>query len=182
MLVPNATVIVALLATGAIVGVISGIVGIGGGILVIPILMIAFGFPQARANGTSLAMLLPPIGIFAAMNYWRAGNVDVGYAALLALGFAAGAYFGAKAVNSGWINPNGLWILFSIMLLYVAGRMLFRTGGRARAAIEITSLMAAFLMSYLVMRLLGQKLKRMPNWPEEYRKRQHLPFDYDYEI
>ena len=182
MLIPNATVFVALLATGAIVGTISGIVGIGGGILVIPILMMAFGFSQARANGTSLAMLLPPIGIFAAMTYWRAGNVDVAYAALMALGFAAGAYFGAKAVNAGWINPDGLRILFSAMLLYVAGRLLFRSGGRAGAAIEIALLIAAFLMSYVLMRLLGRKLKRMLNWPEEYRKRQHLPFDYDYEI
>lgn len=172
----------ALLLVGVLVGTISGMVGIGGGILVIPILMIAFGFSQAKANGTSLAMLLPPIGIFAVLAYGRADNIDWGYALLLAVGFAAGAYLGARLVNSRWINPVGLRILFSVLLLYVAGRMLFRTGGRARAALETTFLMGAFLVSYVVMRLLGQKLKRMPNWPETYRKRQNEPFDYDYEI
>jgi len=149
---------------------------------VIPILVIGFGFSQARANGTSLAMLLPPIGFFAALSYWRAGNVDVTYALLLAIGFAIGAYIGAKLVNAGIISPNGLRIMFSILLLYVAGRMLFRPGGRARAGVETTLLIVAFMGSYAVMRLLGQKLKRMPNWPQEYRKRQHLPYDYDYEI
>jgi len=69
-----------------------------------------------------------------------------------------------------------------VLLLYVAGRMLFRTGGRARAALETALLMGAFLCSYAVMRLLGHKLKRMPNWPEVYRQRQREPFDYDYEI
>jgi len=176
------SVIVALLLVGVLVGAISGMVGIGGGIVVIPILMIAFGFTQAKANGTSLAMLLPPIGIFAVLAYWRANNVDWNYALLLAVGFAAGAYLGARLVNSGWINPVGLRILFSVLLLYVAGRMLFRTGGRARAALETALLMGAFLLSYVVMRLLGQKLKRTPNWPEVYRQRQHEPFDYDYEI
>jgi len=176
------SIIVAVLLVGLLVGTISGMVGIGGGVLVIPILMIAFGFPQAKANGTSLAMLLPPIGIFAVLSYWRAGNIDWAFAMLLAVGFAAGAYLGAKVINCGWINPVGLRILFSVLLLYVAGRMLFRTGGRARAALETALLMGAFLCSYVVMRLLGHKLKRMPNWPEVYRQRQHEPFDHDYEI
>jgi hypothetical protein len=179
---PGFSVALALLAIGLIIGVVSGMVGIGGGILVIPLLMIGFGFSQAKANGTSMAMLLPPIGLFAVMNYWRANNVDWPSAAFLAVGFATGAYFGAMAVNTGRINPTALRILFSILLLYIAGRMLFRSGGRARAALETTFLIAAFIVSYVVMRLLGHKLKRMPNWSEEYRKREHLPAEYDYEI
>jgi uncharacterized membrane protein YfcA len=179
---PGLTVAILLLVVGLLVGIISGMVGIGGGILVIPILMIAFGFSQTKANGTSMAMLLPPIGIFAVMSYWRASNVDLAYAAFLAVGFAIGAYIGAMAVNSGRINEVALRILFSIVLLYVAGRMLFRPGGRARAALEITLLIASFLISYVVMRLLGQKLNRVPNWSEEYRKRRHMALDYDYEI
>jgi uncharacterized membrane protein YfcA len=116
------------------------------------------------------------------MSYWRASNVDWASAMILAVGFAAGAYFGAIAVNSGRINPTALRILFSILLLYVAGRMLFRTGGRARAAMETTLLIAAFMISYVIMRLFGQRLKRMPNWPDEYRKRENLPAEHDYEI
>jgi hypothetical protein len=179
---PGSTVVLSLLFIGVLVGTISGMVGIGGGILVIPALMIVFGFSQAKANGTSMAMLLPPIGLFAVMNYWRAINVDLAYAAFLAVGFAIGAYVGAMAVNSGRINPIALRILFSVLLLYVAGRMLFRTGGRARAALETTFLIVAFVLSYVAMRLLGQKLKRMPNWSEEYRKRQYAPSDCDYDI
>jgi uncharacterized membrane protein YfcA len=129
-----------------------------------------------------MAMLLPPIGIFAVLNYWRANNVDWTSAGLLAVGFAAGAYFGAMIVNSGRIHPTALRILFSILLLYVAGRMLFRTGGRARAALETAALMAAFLASYVTMRVLGHKLHRKPNWPEEYRDRVKTSATFDYEI
>ena len=182
MPLPGLSVAIMLLPVGVIVGAISGMVGIGGGILVIPVLMIAFGFSQAKANGTSMAMLLPPIGIFAVLKYWDAHNVSLPYATFLAIGFAAGAYIGTIAVNSGWINPVALRVMFSVVLLYVAGRMLFRTGGRARAALETTLLTAAFVVRHVVMRLLGQRLNRMPNWSEEYRKRQHVSLDCDYEI
>ena len=87
-----------LIFVGFAIGTFSGMVGIGGGILVIPVLMFYFGFSQARANGTSLAMLLPPIGIFAVLAYWRAGNIDWATAGLLAVGFACGAYVGARLV------------------------------------------------------------------------------------
>src|ERR1700761_6295767 len=89
------------LSVGVAIGTASGLVGIGGGTLVIPVLMVGFGFTQAQANGTSLAMLLPPIGLFAVMAYARAGNVNWSFAALLAIGFAAGAALGGVAVNRG---------------------------------------------------------------------------------
>jgi uncharacterized membrane protein YfcA len=174
---------VALLAAGLFVGVVSGMVGIGGGILVIPILMIGFGFSQPRANGTSMAMLLPPIGIFAVMNYWRSGNVNLPFAAMLAIGFAAGAYFGAALVNSGRINPTVLRVIFAVLLLYVAGRILFRTGGRARATLETLILMGIFVGNYFLMRLIAPRLQRSPRWREDYRKRlEKPPADHDYEI
>ena len=116
-----------LILIGVVIGMVSGCVGIGGGILVIPALMLLFGFTQERANGTSLAMLLPPIGLFAAMSYWRAGNVDVRFALLLAIGFAAGAYFGARAVNLKLINAAAVRMGFVVLLYYVATRMLFQT-------------------------------------------------------
>jgi len=179
---PGTIVAVSLLAVGILIGIISGMVGIGGGILVIPALMVVFGFSQAKANGTSLAMLLPPIGVFAVLSYWRSNNVDLVYAAFLAVGFAAGAYIGAMAVNSGRINPLALRVLFSVLLLYVAGRMLFHTGGHARAAAESTFLAGAAVAGYAVMRLLGQRLKRWPNRPANRPGRPYLPLDYDYEI
>jgi uncharacterized membrane protein YfcA len=172
----------ALVAIGLLIGTLSGMVGIGGGILVIPVLMLFFNFPQARANGTSLAMLLPPIGIFAVLAYWRAGNVDWRYAGLLALGFAAGAYVGARLVNGGWINPVALRVTFALLLAYCAGRVLFRSGGRAGAALETSLLVVGFGLSYLLMRLLGRRWRQAPQWGAIYRRKQTLPLEYDYEI
>src|SRR5580765_8167162 len=86
--------LILLAGVGLLIGVLSGLVGIGGGILVIPVLMIGFAFSQAEANGTSLAMLLPPIGIFAVLTYSRAGYVNWRFALVLAAGFAPGAYLG----------------------------------------------------------------------------------------
>src|SRR3954454_6098013 len=139
------------LLVGLLIGTVSGMVGIGGGVLVIPVLMFGFGFTQAKANGTSMAMLLPPIGVFAVLSYWRAGNIDFRIAAVLAVGFAAGAYVGARLVNSGRINPTALRVLFAVLLLYVAGRVLFRPGGRARSALETSLLVAGFTITYWVM-------------------------------
>jgi uncharacterized membrane protein YfcA len=171
------------LFVGLLIGAISGMVGIGGGVLVIPVLMLGFGFSQARANGTSMAMLLPPIGVFAVLSYWRAGNIDFRFAAVLAVGFAAGAYAGAQLVNTGRVNPTALRVLFSILLLYVAGRMLFRQGGRARAALETAALVLTFSATYAAMRLLGQHWSRAaPNWPDVYRQRRKEPLEHDYEI
>jgi uncharacterized membrane protein YfcA len=180
----NLSTVVLLVLVGLAIGTLSGMVGIGGGVLVIPVLMFFFGFPQARANGTSLAMLLPPIGIFAVLAYWRAGNIDWAYAALLAAGFAAGAHVGARLVNSGAINPVALRVTFALLLLYCAGRVLFRPGGRARAALETSLLVAGFAGTYVVMRLLGRRWSEAPQWGAIYRQKQRLPtpLEYDYEI
>ena len=172
-----------LLLAGLAIGVVGGTVGIGGGVLVIPVLMMGFGFSQARANGTSLAMLLPPIGVFAVLSYWRAGNVDLTAAALLAVGFAAGAFVGAAAVASGWVNPTAVRLLFATLLLYVAGRLLFRAGGQARSALETVALMAAFLGTYAVGRLLGRRWSKVrPDWGAVHRGRVRQSVEYDYEI
>src|ERR1051325_9851829 len=92
------TSVVALIATGIIVGVASGAMGIGGAILLIPILVFGFQFSQARAQGTSIGALVRPIGIFAAIHYYREGLLDVRAAALIAFGFLFGALGGAAIV------------------------------------------------------------------------------------
>ena len=171
-----------LLLIGLGIGIISGMVGIGGGVLIIPLLMFFFGFSQARANGTSLAMLLPPIGIFAVITYWNAGNVDWRFALLLALGFAVGAYVGGMMVNRGLINPTALRVGFALLLIYCAARLLFRPGGQARAALETSLMVAAFAMTYLAMRLLGRRWKRSPDWGAIYRSKRDDSVGYDYEI
>jgi hypothetical protein len=71
------------ITVGLLAGVVSGLVGIGGGVIVIPALIYLFGFSQHIAQGTTLAMLVPPIGILAALTYYRQGYVNLGVAALL---------------------------------------------------------------------------------------------------
>src|SRR5437763_1572018 len=100
-----------MLLAGLAVRVISGMLGIGGGVLVIPVLVGVFGFAHERAVGTSLGMLLPPIGIFAFLDYYRHGNVDLTAAGLLALGFAAGAFFGSLMVNHGVVPSSALRLM-----------------------------------------------------------------------
>src|SRR5882672_10514419 len=80
---------------GVVVGAISGVVGIGGGILFIPALIWFFHMNQVKAQGTSLGALLAPVGIFAFYEYYRKGNADLRIALLLAAGFVVGGYFGA---------------------------------------------------------------------------------------
>ena len=81
---------------GLLTGVLSGMVGVGGGIILVPALIFFFGFSQHMAQGTSTAMLLPPIGILAAWTYYKNGYVDVRAAALICAGFILGGLFGAK--------------------------------------------------------------------------------------
>jgi uncharacterized membrane protein YfcA len=169
-----------LITIGLGIGAISGMVGIGGGVLVIPALMILFGFTQQKANGTSLAMLLPPIGILAVLSYARAGNVNWVVAGLLALGFFFGAHFGAWIVNRGWIHPTAMRLTFALFLIYVAASLLFRTGGRARAALETSLMVGGFALTYTLMRLLGRKWMKTPSWSETYRnKLRYGPYDYE---
>ena len=171
-----------LLLIGLAIGIVSGMVGIGGGMLVIPLLMFFFGFSQAKANGTSLAMLLPPIGIFAVVEYWKAGNVDWRFALLLAFGFAVGAYIGAAIVNHGWINPTALRVGFALLLIYCAARLLFRHGGQARSALETSLMVTGFALMYAMMRLLGRRWRRAPDWGLIYRAKLDDSVGYDYEI
>ena len=101
---------------GVFVGVLSGLMGIGGGIVLVPGLMLLFGFSQPEAQGTSLAVLIPPIGLFAALVYYQHGYVRLPVVGWIALGFIVGALIGAKLVPS--IPPTALRIAFGLLLLY----------------------------------------------------------------
>src|ERR1700749_5050482 len=109
------------LLVGLVVGVVSGIVGIGGGILFIPALVWLFGMNQHKAQGTSLGALLAPIGIFAFLEYYRNGNADLRIAILLAAGFVVGGYFGA--VGAQYISEVWLRRGFGVKLLAVGGHL-----------------------------------------------------------
>ena len=105
---------------GLLVGVLSGIVGIGGGIMIVPALVYLFHMSQHKAQGTSLTALLAPVGALAFWEYYKAGNVDLKAGLLIALGFLVGGYFG------------GLWAqhLSEIVLRRVFGTLLVMIGIR----------------------------------------------------
>lgn len=84
------------LLIGAFTGAVAGVFGIGGGVFVIPAMVYLFGFSQKMATGTSLGMLLPPIGLLAFLQFYKAGYVSVPAAALLVVGFLAGSYLSAS--------------------------------------------------------------------------------------
>lgn len=95
----------------------------GGGIIIIPALVFLLGMSQHMAQGTSLAVMLPPIGLLAAYNYYRAGAVDLKYAAVIAVAFLLGGYFGSKiALN---IPVDTLKRVFGIFLLLMGLQMVF---------------------------------------------------------
>lgn len=86
-------------AIGLLGGISAGLFGIGGGVILVPALIYWAGFSQHMATGTSIAVLLPPIGLAAALEYYRHGNVDLRAAVILAVGMFVGAWFGAYAAN-----------------------------------------------------------------------------------
>lgn len=117
----------ALFAVGLMTGVIGGLFGVGGGELFIPLLVYLFGFSQHQAQGTSLAVLLPPIGLLAAVRYYRAGYVDFPTAGLLALGFFLGASVGAIIATR--MHGDLLRRIFGAFLLLVSLHMMFGRHG-----------------------------------------------------
>ena len=146
----------ALLATGLVVGAISGVLGIGGAIVLVPVLMFGFGFSQARAQGTSIGALIPPIGIFAAMQYYRNGLLDVRAAALIALGFVFGALGGATVVP--FVPQAWLKRIFATLLVYVAAQLLFADPNKKMgAALPGAIAMGMLWVAYGVRRALGKK-------------------------
>jgi len=112
-----------MLLVGLVVGMVSGVVGIGGGVLFVPALIWLVGMDQHKAQGTSLGALLAPVGLFAFFEYYRKGNADLHVAMLLAAGFLVGGYFGA--VGAQHIPEIWLRRIFALTLVAVGGRMWF---------------------------------------------------------
>jgi uncharacterized membrane protein YfcA len=115
--------IILLIAIGLVSGVASGLFGIGGGILIIPALVYFAGFSQHAATGTSLAILLPPVGLAAVIEYYRHGHVDLKTAAIIAAALFAGGWVGA--VIAGRISGPYLKLGFAMFVLCMGLYMLF---------------------------------------------------------
>ncbi len=114
--------IMLLLVLGIVAGLLSGLLGIGGGIIIVPALVFLFGFSQHLAQGTTLALMVPPIGILAAWMYYKQGNVDLSAAALICIGFVVGSLFGAKFASA--VPDLVLKRIFGVLFLAVSVRMI----------------------------------------------------------
>ena len=114
-----------LLCIGLLAGIASGFVGIGGGMIIVPALVFGLGLNQHMAQGTSLAMMIPPIGILAVMSYYKAGQIQLEYAGILALTFVLGAWMGSKWALR--INPSVVRLVFGLLMLFAAGRLILRS-------------------------------------------------------
>jgi uncharacterized membrane protein YfcA len=114
--------IVGFIVLGLAAGVLAGLAGVGGGIIIVPLLVFAFGFTQHMAQGTSLAVLIPPVGLLAMLKYYKAGDVNLKAAALIAAGILIGSVFGAKIALD--LPQATLKKLFGVVLLLASMRYL----------------------------------------------------------
>jgi uncharacterized membrane protein YfcA len=111
------------LLLGLIAGVLSGVIGIGGGVIIVPALIFLFGLSQHQAQGTTLALMIPPIGLLAAWTYYKQGYADLKIAAFICLGFFFGSWVGAKIATD--LSNMVLEKIFGIALLLIALKMIF---------------------------------------------------------
>lgn len=111
------------LLLGLFAGILSGVVGIGGGVIIVPALLFLFGFSQHMAQGTTLALMVPPIGILAAWTYYQNGYVDIKVAIYIAIGFFIGGLLGAKFAVM--LSNTALKKIFAVVLFLIGAKMLF---------------------------------------------------------
>ena len=119
----NPTTLLILVAIGLVAGFLGGMIGLGGAIILIPALVLFLAMDQRMAQGTTIAIMLPPIGLFSAYNYYKAGYVNIKYALVIAIVFMIGGYLGSKlALN---VPVPVLKKIFAIVLGLVAVKMIF---------------------------------------------------------
>lgn len=117
------TTILLLLLTGLLAGLLSSMVGIGGGLIIVPALILLFGLDQKTAQGTSLALLLLPLGIGGVFVYYKAGHVRWSYSLIMACTFVAGSYIGATFIK--YMNTEMVKKLFALFMIIMGIKYLF---------------------------------------------------------
>ena len=118
----NSTLLI-LLSIGLGAGLLSGFVGIGGGVVIVPALVFLLGLSQHEAQGTSLFVLVMPVVFLALTNYWKTGNVNWKYGLIIAIAFIIGGYFGSKL--SLKLSPQIVKLVFGLLMAYVSFQLIF---------------------------------------------------------
>lgn len=118
----DASTIAILLTIGLLAGMLSGMIGVGGGIVIVPALVFFLGFSQHEAQGSSLGLLMFPVGILAVMNYYKAGHIDFRVVGIMCLAFIAGGWLGSKVSLS--LPADTIKKFFAVILFYTAFKML----------------------------------------------------------
>ena len=111
------------LVLGLIAGILSGLIGIGRGIIIVPALVFLFGLSQHQAQGTTLALMVPPIGLLAALTYYNRGYVNLKIAAFVCIGFFVGGFIGANIATG--LSSRVLEKVFGVALFLIAIKMIF---------------------------------------------------------
>ena len=158
------------LSIGLAVGLVSGSVGIGGGILMVPALMWLCDFKPGKAAGTTLAVLVVPALLPAAWEYYIRGNVDVKAALFIAMAFAVGAYAGAVLRHKPFMPEELLRLCLGLIMMYVAFNLIVMSDSQAaKAAAGVIATAAAWLV-FLGLRSLGKRSLARPKLQEEIRR------------
>jgi uncharacterized membrane protein YfcA len=116
---------IGVLVLGLVAGVFGGMFGIGGGLVMVPGMVLLLGFDDKKAVGTSLATILLPVGILGVLEHYRAGNIDMKIAALLGAGFVLGSFGGAAFVNQSYIDKRTFKLMYAVFLLLIAAKYIY---------------------------------------------------------
>jgi uncharacterized membrane protein YfcA len=119
----SAQTIILLILVGIAAGMLSGMVGVGGGIIIVPALVLLLGFTQKSAQGTSLGMLMLPVGILGVLQYYKQGHVDIKVVLIIGLGFILGSLFGSKIALG--MSDDKVKKVFAVVLILIALKMIF---------------------------------------------------------
>ena len=119
----NTQTILLLLIVGLVSGALSGLIGVGGGIIIVPALILILGYSQQQAQGTSLGLLLLPVGFLAVWNYYKKGYIDIRVVLIMSAAFVIGGFLGSKLALS--ISQSTLKKVFAVILIVIASKMLF---------------------------------------------------------
>ncbi|WP_462220789.1 sulfite exporter TauE/SafE family protein [Ferruginibacter sp.] len=115
--------ILIIILVGIAAGILGGLVGVGGGIIIVPALVYFIGFSQKTAQGTSLGLIMLPVGIFGVLQYYKQGHVDFKVVGMLAIGFLAGSYFGSRFALS--LPQETVKKIFAGLMIIIAVKMIF---------------------------------------------------------